>query len=320
MLKKDSIQILKKLDGLRRVGFDRCQCFLHDKHRWVLPLIHDAQQNGILSAPCTLISFDAHHDTKQPVPDCMTEIKRIRGSGLSIGNLVFLCEEKLSLNNDDWIRAGMELGLISDVVVFGVQYHLDSRIPPQFADHTGGTHRIEICPLPREALERSGPLGACHNHRQPKELWSILDWVYMPQKGFSFGQRPERVLLDFDLDCFKLTWATKYTFPWPDEVFQTEFLTDSRYYSTEGWSGKAFVKGLMDRAGLIAIAREQRCCGGEQKADEVLRKLNHFIFDDKLCLKWKCTKCGDIYEGLEAGDCAACAHPASHYELLSDDQ
>lgn len=319
MSRKRNIEILRELDGLRPIGFDSCKCFVHDQHRWLLPLVYDAGRSGILSTPCTVVSFDAHHDTVEPTEDCMKEIKEIRQSGLSVERLVFLCKDKLRLTNDDWIRAGMELGLISDVVVFGVQQCFDTKIPRQYADHTGMNHRIEICGLPPEELGRGGRLGASHDHRQPRELWDILDWNYEPQKGFAFGQRREKIVLDFDLDCFTLTCLKrKYTFPWPDEVFEKELLADSHYYSTEGWSGKAFVQQLIDRAGLVVIAREERCCGDQQKADKVLRKLNHLLFDDRLRISWRCTNCGHIYKGSDAGDCTECGTPDSRYEMVCD--
>jgi hypothetical protein len=43
-----------------------------------------------------------------------------------------------------------------------------------------------------------------------------------------------------------------------------------------------FIKGLISKAGVIAVAREPRHCGGEAKADSILERLNHYLFADSL--------------------------------------
>ena len=43
------------------------------------------------------------------------------------------------------------------------------------------------------------------------------------------------------------------------------------------------------------------------------------VFKKKAPVKWHCTNCGYIHEGLEAPDvCPACKHPQAYYELLSE--
>jgi len=51
-----------------------------------------------------------------------------------------------------------------------------------------------------------------------------------------------------------------------------------------GWTGKDFVDGLVKRAALLTIAREPYCCGDDTKANQVLGKVNHFLFDDELLI------------------------------------
>jgi hypothetical protein len=284
MPEQNKIDVLRDLDGLRRVPFHKCECFLHEDHRWVLPIIQHAQENGTLPAPCTLIVFDAHHDTKDPIPDCMKEIQRIRESELSFESIIRLCQEHLDPNDGDWIKAGMELGLIRDAVIFGLQHFFDSRIPRKFSDHQGDEHRIELLSLPLEELKRQGRLSDSCRKNNLSELWSILDWGFIPQKGFFFKENAKDIILDFDLDCFVMTWKD-YTFPWPDEVFEKEFLHKSKYWSTEGWSGKKFLDGLVNRAKLLTIAREPKFCGGDKKANVTISKVNNFLFDNKLSLK-----------------------------------
>jgi hypothetical protein len=94
-----------------------------------------------------------------------------------------------------------------------------------------------------------------------------------------------KILLDLDLDFFIVKWKGCYRFPWPDEVFKKEFLVQSKYQTTLGWTGKDFVDGLVKMAALLTIARESYCCGGKIKANEVLGKVNHFLFDDEISIQ-----------------------------------
>lgn len=43
------------------------------------------------------------------------------------------------------------------------------------------------------------------------------------------------------------------------------------------------------------------------------------VFKKETAVKWRCRNCGYVYEGKEApGECPACAHPQSYYELLCE--
>ncbi len=50
----------------------------------------------------------------------MSRLAAIWTSGPTISDLIALCERDLRSLDDDWIKAAMELGLVSDAVVFGV--------------------------------------------------------------------------------------------------------------------------------------------------------------------------------------------------------
>ena len=47
--------------------------------------------------------------------------------------------------------------------------------------------------------------------------------------------------------------------------------------------------------------------------------INKKVFKKDVIVKWKCSNCGYVYEGIEAPlKCPACAHPQSYYELLCE--
>lgn len=273
-----NLSLLRTIDGLKEVPFPHCRCFLHEDHRWILPIICFAQDCQKLPRPCRLVGFDAHHDILQP--RSLDEIKKISKRGVTVRRVIDLCKNSLRTSDDDWLKAGMELGLISDAVIFGV---MDSQNNGQYEDHTGTTHRIELAWLPRSAFNHQGVLSDLARSDEFASLWEVLNWEYNRGSGFAFAPTSEKLLLDFDLDCFTVDW-NDYRFPWLDEIFEREFYTESDYFTTIGWSGKKFLDCLVKRAGLITIARESECCGGSEKSAEILRKTNHYLFDGKLSL------------------------------------
>lgn len=254
---------------------------MYDDHRFILPVILEAQNDGFIPRPSVLVGFDQHHDSLPPRSG-LGEIPRLRNSGYPWEEFQEMVHNHLSPTDDDWLRAGMELGLISDAVVFGVDRDLDDA-EKQFGDHTGDMHRIfpEHC-LPGQLLGHQGSLGDTTHSDQMEELWGVLGWRKPSEQGEKFRliEVPPRIV-DFDLDCFAVYW-NDFVFPWPDEVFESWFLKRSKYRTTAGISGQDFVAGLAEGAGIITIAREPTCCGGEVKTGEIFEKLNRYVFDGGL--------------------------------------
>jgi len=47
--------------------------------------------------------------------------------------------------------------------------------------------------------------------------------------------------------------------------------------------------------------------------------VNAEIFKKKMSIKWHCTNCGYVFEGLEApNECPACKHPQAFFEVLAE--
>ena len=100
--------------------------------------------------------FDFHHDSVDS--HCLSEIRAIRNK-LTVDGLVHLCERHLGRNDDDWLKAGMELGIFGDVVIFGVNNMFDRATFRQYRDHLGLAHTIEMVGWPRQALAYQGELS-----------------------------------------------------------------------------------------------------------------------------------------------------------------
>lgn len=277
----DELAPLKEVDRLRRLTLPDTLAFAHDDHRFLLPLAHFGQERGVLPKPCKVVMMDRHHDGLAPrKAETMDAIRRLRAEGITYPALIEFTRDALSSLDDDWLRAGMELGMFTDAVVFGVEEDLGEN-PFSFVDHLGQEHRIWTNRgLPGECFGHQGNLSDLARSYALEALWDLLDWE-MRAEGFGFKQGAETVLVSLDLDAFVMPWED-FTFAWRTEVWASRFLDSSTYGTASGWSGKRFTQALLKRAGMLTIAREPKHCGEEVEMQQVFDDLNRFVFDGAL--------------------------------------
>ena len=272
---------LKELDALRSGSIGEVPLWLHNHHRWTLPLIAAAQDIGHVPRPCHLIVFDQHRDAV--APRCVAALQELQEKGATIDALIDLSARHLSTMNDDWIKGAMELGLVDHAIVFGARLAGLLNNELEFNDCRGERHRIFLPGLPKTGLDYQGDLSDLARHTELRELWGLLGWGSRATGELSFAEQRPKLFLSIDLDCFIICWR-EYLLPWVHEVYEKEFLTASTYGPTKGWTGKKFFDGLLASAGVIDIAREPDCCGGSEKADHVLADINRYIFDGCLAV------------------------------------
>lgn len=260
---------------------DECQAvtglsvpsFRHRDHRWQLVLVRWAQVQKHLPTPCRMVILDAHHDALPPRR--YDELRGFSPYDLSVETIASHCRNVLSRLDNDWITAGMELGLLSDVVIFGVEDTSRADELSLFVDSRDTPHRLHILPsLPGSSLGEQGLLSDTARRDQLTELWNTLDWD--PPNGFVTNRTP--CALDFDLDCFVVRWRG-YQLPWPDEVWEHEFRTASDHWPTRGWTGASWLNALRASAGLITFAMEPDHCGGDGKSESALIQLSRYLLD-----------------------------------------
>lgn len=172
------------VEGLRRYRWRDKQVLLHEDHRWVLPLVAEAQQQGHLPRPTRVILFDRHTDAAAPGP--LTP-------ATTPADVYRACQTELSHHDDDWIMAGIELGLLADVFIYGVDDRMND-LPKQVGDY-GIFGRYE---MPGSL----GPVGV--------RAREVLDWTSSP------------ILLDIDLDVFAYAYR-EAVWPWTPAMFAREF-------------------------------------------------------------------------------------------------
>jgi len=270
----DIFSLLPKTENPKQTFVDGVPYILHEDHRWCLPIVLVAQQGGLLPKPCTVAMFDWHHDALNPLQSASDELKRLRIKP-TIKGVTSLCAKYVKKNDDDWLKAGMELGFFGDAVIFGVDDTSEREKFRSYRDHLGSTHKIEMCTLPKNALSYEGRLTDAIRRDKFGTMWEILGWEVKGASARFISGLP-KILLTIDLDCFAIPWRD-YIIPWPDFVFESEFHVRAGHCR----SGQFFFRELASKAGLVTIARETRCCGGSENAQSILQSLIHYGFEDK---------------------------------------
>lgn len=243
-------------------------------HRWTLPVLRFAAEAGMLRLPARVVTFDRHRDSLTLSENCR-DLTRFR-DGVSLPELVEAVAKRLSPRDDDWIVAGMEMGLISDVIQFrtepdgmeGITRHIDG---------TGIGHCIYHLERPSVELAWKGALVDEAPSSAVEELWEAFGW----NPGEMTVTKADDLAVDVDLDFFTISWET-YIFPFPDEVYAGEFLAARQSGRCNGYRPVDFFRGLTSAARVLTIACEPDFCGGEAKTRRILTDVNRFLLGGAL--------------------------------------
>ena len=302
---------METLDKLIKISpRTRQPILLHKNHRWVIPLIAFYKKKLKMPEPWNLVVFDYHKDTIDPSDSLLQEISNLgSGSNTSISGLIRLCENEFRKDprtgiplNDDWVKAGMELGLIGNVVFFGVCHNNSYEecasidVPcEKYVDMNSVNHSIYyFTEFPADLLVENQPMMDLYRKKDYEVLWETLNWEYSNErKCFGFVENPKRpVMVDIDLDAFVAHWGThpQYRLPWTETIFKDKLFGREQPSAKAGqnctieWSSRRFLDELLNRSPIVTIALEPECCGGIENSLFTLRMLNRFLFDSKLLI------------------------------------
>ena len=248
-------------------------------HRWTLPIIFCAREAGLLSVPVQLITFDRHRDalTPESVIEQLADFRRERGS---VDELIEIVRDSLSPRDDDWIVAGMELGLIADVVQFKSDFMDDGEDEPfrEHRDAEGATHRLYSLGRPVCELVYHGALVDDAHRAAENGLWKTMGWnPYKPDRV-----TPGRdMVCDFDCDFFTVSWDT-YTVPFADDMYAGEFLRPCQSIYYDAYTPLNFLQALIRNASVVTMATEPDFCDGAEKSRAIVSSVNRCLLDSTL--------------------------------------
>lgn len=254
---------------------------LYDDHRTIIDVLYYAHQEGAFGGEIpNVISFDHHDDAVVLIDGQKNRINSLKESfdaERNDGLLWQFVEFELSSLDDDWVRAGMELGLIKHYIGFGhdsidarnIENGYENYISTDQLNH----HIFSNGHLKRE-LGNRGVLGDHFYANEQKQQDLMADLQFHNGRFDNAPVIP--FVLDIDLDCFSCE-CEDHTMAWPEDVFVERYINEPHTLY--------FIKNLISRASFITICRESGCCGGIGEANRILELLDYYWFDGALKTK-----------------------------------
>lgn len=259
------------------------EVYVYEDHRVILQILHSVVSGQKVKAPVNLVYFDYHADDKpplnnQPVQTLLKQYRKLLPPEREFWSFV---EWDCDTMDGDWLKVGMEVGLIHDAIVVGCHTSDSAKeADNQYKDHTGQIHHIYNLGHLWDGWLDDAAKSAVYSG-----AWELLGWK-LTQGKFDFdtvGELPKPLALDFDLDCFSVPGpeGEKRHIPWPTEAMFNLFSRPLPHSATKLTCGK-FLQALAERASLITIARESDYCGGFQASAGLLHALDAMLFNGDL--------------------------------------
>lgn len=242
---------------------------LYDDHRWILNMLFEASKLKIFRGRIPNVIYFDHHDDALSTHINLRKLNVSNVLELSSRDFWAMVDFDLNSRDDTWVTAGMELGLINNVVCIGQEANnnIESWEHNTYTD-VGGVPHKGFCIGHILDEHREGGVFDRRTRISPY-IWQIFDYG----EGGFYASLNNPFVLDFDLDCFTYEEDGK-TRAWSEQHFKDYYANPEVNY---------FMCTLFDRASFITICREPKCCGGLGESNKILCYLDKYFFDG--CLK-----------------------------------
>ena len=252
---------------------------LYDDHRSILNVLLEAKKLGMFSTTPNIIFFDKHDDACNPNIKANELFKQWGVEKIDdVSNRDFwsFVEFDLSSIDDDWLLAGMELGIINNAVVIGkddININIED-MNNRFDSSDGKKHELYSISHLDFSLGDRGCLG---DSFIAEPYYQNVRNIFEYNQESCYKDFSEEVsnpfVLDFDLDCFTTECEDK-VYAWPESIFRNKYFLDDEVSS--------FMSRLIKRSTFITICREPTCCGGLGESNKILEYLDKYFFDGSL--------------------------------------
>lgn len=250
---------------------------LYDDHRSILNVLFEAKKLDLFNTTPNLIFFDRHDDACDP-NICSKDLYKKWGVNkieeVSSREFWSFVEFDLNVLDDDWLLAGMELGLINHAVVIGQKENSNMcSMNHQFKSLDGEVHELFDISHLNWSIGSRGCLGdSIIKEPYYENIRNIFEYNQPPYGRYDKFSKDvtKPFVLDFDLDCFTTECENKI-FAWPEAIFR------DKYYEND--DVQLFMQKLINRSSIITICREPSCCGGLGESNKILGYLDYYFFD-----------------------------------------
>jgi len=272
-----SIYGLSNHTNIEVYSFHDKYIILYDDHRSILNVLFETKKLGLFSTTPNIIFFDKHDDACNPrinVKDLLEKWGIDKIEDVSSRDFWSFVEFELSGLDDDWLLAGMELGLINHAVVIGQTENSNMRdLNNLFESSDGKVHELFDISHLNYSIGSRGCLGD-NVIKEPyyENVRNIFEYNQPPYGRYDkFSKEVTNpIVLDFDLDCFT-TECENNVYAWPEAIFR------EKYYENE--EVQYFMHKLINRSTIITICREPACCGGLGESNKILGYLDRYFFN-----------------------------------------
>lgn len=261
---------------------------IYEDHRVLTAVLWHAKHKAKepVGIPPLLVTFDRHDDAKVPTTSAMAQLKKFRTNPPNERDLFSFVEWELSVLDDDWLLAAMELGVVGDVINIGAEETPNlNGFETVYTDQQQTKHRIWQIPHIHSALGHQGALSDTHQE-QFQPLWDALGWAPIPgPRDLNEQSGAAKIVLDFDLDCFAGE-LSGHTLAWPFDLIHERMNKRSSIDRTRGWSAKTLLGELEPRILFRTIALESPYCGGFHHSTSILAALDEILWDGEILRRY----------------------------------
>ncbi|MBO5254677.1 MAG: hypothetical protein J6B07_02500 [Opitutales bacterium] len=247
--------------------------FLYEDHRTLLNVLFEASKLINDHRVPNLIFFDRHDDAcpTMHLSELLHKMGKTSFEDVTSKEFWPFVEFDLSYLDDDWLLAGMELGLINNAVVIGQELNANiSRLQNKYQTEDKLQHKLYSIPHLNSSLNNRGCLGdTCITDTSYTDIRNIFQ--FNNNRFDSADIYP--FILDFDLDCFT-SECRETTIAWAEKIFKEEY--------SDNFKTADFMQQLISRCQFITICKESKCCGGLGESNKILSYLDRYIFDGSL--------------------------------------
>lgn len=269
-----------KRSNINHVSTTHAEAVIYEDHRTILNVLYFLKINRRIDGPIDIFLFDRHDDGCHPNLEGLPEVGKFLDEGLSAEEFWTFVEFKLSHLDDDWVKVGMELGLINNCFLFNAQ-ESDIQFKEEYTTQRFGAKKTYNLGKVWSALGFRGYLDDRIKKKDYGELWDDIGWLYNDTTHkFEFNPR-NKFVLDFDLDCFTVDVLEK-TIAIPEDIFFNKFRSCIRPTYHYYYSAEYFIKELIRKSELVTICFESGCCGGYRECFKVFQMVDELFFENEL--------------------------------------
>jgi hypothetical protein len=276
-MEKESIYEISQRANINHKITSTNNVVIYEDHRTILNVLFHLKEKRKIEEPLDLVMFDNHDDFCHPRPAALKKLSSFLKKPTK-EKLNQIVEFDLSSLDDDWVKFGMELGLIGNVFLFNSD-ESNVHFREEYETKKNGTKYLYNLGDVWSALGYHGLLNDPIKSEY-KQLLTDFGWELVEGK-YRFSQNRKKYVFDIDLDCFSTRILDK-TIAIPEDIIikrLTKFSHPSYHYY---YSSQNFMKDLIKDSELVTLCFENGCCGGIREAHKIFNMVDYILFDNEL--------------------------------------